>query len=234
MIRVRDSRFVTLCCVVGLAAFALKPALSVIGYGWLEATGGTAEQLAAYSNTPGIASLAREALLDQPLPGDRLVALNMDLLSGRPLLARGWLGLAWREIGDRSGLKMGLSAAAISNVTGPNEGYVMASRAQLLLPLWSRLTPELRAGAVGDVVNAWGMIGEAGRQDLRSGVDGLLPLDRETLRSALLLAGDPATPVLAGLGLATAAAKSGDGLLQPQPVVGSGSVAAPSAVGAGR
>lgn len=232
MIRVRDPRFITVCCVIGLAALAIKPALAVIGYGWLDAVGGNIEKLAAYSNTPGVGSLVREALLNQPLPRERAVSLSQDLLNGRPLLARGWLGLAWREIGDRSGLQMGLSAVAMSNVTGPNEGYVMASRAQLLLPLWGMLTPDLRAGVTGDVVNAWRMIGEAGRQELRSGVANLRPLDRETLRAALLLAGDPAAPVLAGLGLAEHAVPSGD--VSPQPGVGSRAVATPNAVGAGR
>ena len=232
MIRVRDPRFITLCCVIGLAALAVKPALAVIGYGWLEAVGGNAEQLAAYSNTPGVSSLVREALLNQPMQRERAVSLGKDLLSGRPLLARGWLGLAWREIDDRSGLSMGLSAVAMSNVTGPNEGYVMASRAQLLLPLWGMLTPDLRAGATGDVVNAWGMIDGDRRQDLRAGIARLLPLDRGTLRSALLLAGDPAAPVLVELGLAEDGVPSGD--ISQQPRVRSGAVAAPSAVGPGR
>jgi HEAT repeat protein len=201
MIRVRDLRFITSVCMIGLAALAIKPALNLARFGWLNATGADAERLAVYSDTRGARTFALEALLRQPQTAEKGVAVASDYLRVRPLSALGWLGLARFNILGTSDYKAGLSAIAMSNVAGPNEGVVMAGRAALLVPLWRLLTPDMRRGAADDLARAWALMAETDREGVVNAVAKLGPAERVNLRAVLLLEGDQAVPVLAALGL---------------------------------
>ena len=201
MIRVRDLRFLTALATIAMAGLAIRSALGVVGFGLAETFGADSDRFAAYSDAPGAGSFAREALLRQSEEGQKALDVATDLLSVRPLSAGDWLGLARLDIVSRTDLKAGLSALAMSNVTGPNEGSVMASRAALLVPLWSVLPAEVRRTGIDDLVRGWVLMGAPERLSLTDAVATMPPIARANLQAGLLLAGVAAAPVLRALGL---------------------------------
>ena len=89
----------------------------------------------------------------------------------------------------------------MSDLTSPNEGWLMATRAILAVPLWRVLPPDSRRAAVNDLVGGWSEVSDVQRTALRVSLRLQSSRAREEIRAALLLAGEETAPIAETLGL---------------------------------
>ncbi|MGH6844452.1 MAG: hypothetical protein ACRECU_06980 [Methylocella sp.] len=214
----RELRLLTAFAVIGTSFFALSMGVQLARFALTEMSAGgeTRIRLTTWTQTPGIAILARRDLASEPgeaADANERLAATADLLSRAPLDSAAWAMLAALRFASGAPAEKGVSALAMSNLTGPNEGRIMAARAVLALPLWRVLSPASRRWAVRDLVGGWAEVSEAGLTVLRASLRQQAAQTREEIRAALLLAGDGATPVAAALGL-------GGALRDPAPTDG--------------
>jgi hypothetical protein len=92
----------------------------------------------------------------------------------------------------------------MSNLTGPNEGTLMAARAVLELPLWDRLPQRSRRFAAIDLAGGWESVLQQERVALREFMSRADDATRAGLLTELLRAAD-GPPVATALGLALGA-----------------------------
>jgi hypothetical protein len=211
MIRVREQRLWTALMVIGLCAYAIGDAAPTMRLGlaslWANSRTVASDLKPLMSEEP-IGPLARRLALALAPPVDpaaRSAALTT-LLGATPLSGGAWLDLAMARERAGAPLRDVASALALSSLTAPNEAWVMGGRAVFGLPLWAKLPPDVRRGLIGDLIGGWSEIDDARRKDL----DSLLTVEtdqtREEIRAALLLAGEPAAPILSALDLTPNAA----------------------------
>lgn len=203
----RDLRFWTALGVAILAVVTMRGAWSVMGFGIAHAfaTQGNAKiVLESYIERPGVAGEARKAMLRIAPPADdtSLVDDLDGMLTRAPINSATWLDLAGARLAVGDGPARVASALAISNVTGPNESWLMAGRATFGLPLWEVLPPDLRRNVIADLVSGWPYLERPAQQSLSKSLSALSPPTIEQIRAALLLAGKSGTPVIVGLKLA--------------------------------
>jgi hypothetical protein len=160
--RVRELRFLTTVVVIAACGLTVARGWDFVRYSLAAQSAGAetnpSDVLGAWTADPGLTSLALEAMLrarqnpaDTQAIGSRSDILS-NLLSVRPMLSQSWLELA----AARNSVKMPpdrvADAFAMSELTGPNEGAVMARRALLGIVMWGSLSPEARATAVRDII----------------------------------------------------------------------------------
>lgn len=208
MFSIRDPRFSTALVLIGMSAFAISHGIEVTRFAVAEMSADketARERLVPWIDTRGVASLARRHLLSDARNNDVDARTNLtataDLLGLRPLDANAWLILATLRFASNTSLAKGSSALAMSNLTGPNEGWLMANRAFFVLPLWQVLPPDSRRSAMSDLVGGWPQISEVQRTTIRESLRLQTSQAREEIRAALLLAGEDAAPVAETLGL---------------------------------
>ena len=176
---------------IALCAFAMWFAVTVLRYGLSEAGAEAAtarQKLAPFIDDPAVGYLARANLLslaETEDPVARIAALR-DLLALTPLASGVWLDLAQARLENGEPSKKVVSALVLSQLTGPNEGQLMAGRAALALPLWAILPPPARNGAVADLLGGWRYVKEPERQALRAMFSVARQETREAARAALL------------------------------------------------
>jgi hypothetical protein len=154
-------RLVTIVVVAALCGFAIVRGWSALAYSFAaaraESSVSRSDVLSPWTSTPGVASLAREALLQRQIsPRDKDAAAaelerQASLLSIRPLLSQVWLSTAAMRLFSGVTTDKVEGAILMSSLTGPNEGYVMMSRGIFGLTLWDSLRPEVRRNALTDV-----------------------------------------------------------------------------------
>jgi len=231
MFSVRDLRLPTAFTVIGASLFAISMGVQLTRFALAEmATGDEApgNRLATWTHTPGIAVLARRHViseLGEAAGANERLAATAELLSRAPLDSGAWAMLATMRFASGAPMEKGVSALAMSNLTGPNEGRIMAARAVLALPLWRILSPAGRRWAVRDLVGGWAEVSEARHTVLRLSLGQQTAQTREEIRAALLLAGNGAGPIAAALGLGAALRDPASG--------GVGRGAAPGSIGTG-
>lgn len=166
------------------------------------------ERLRPFVDSPGVAPFARRQLLRgaPSLDAETNIEAASNLLARAPLDSEAWATLASLRFKSGAPVEQGAQALALSNLTGPNEGWVMAKRAFLALPLWRVLPPESRRAAISDLVTGWPHVSDLQRAALGNLLSSSSA--REEVRAALLLAGAEAAPVVRKLGLGAPAGES--------------------------
>lgn len=220
MFSVRDPRLLTAFAVIGMSFFAMSMGVQLTRFALAEMSAGDpalGNSLATWTHTPGIAVFARRHViseLGEATDANEKLAATADLLSRAPLNSGAWAILAALQFASGAPAEKGVSALAMSNLTGPNEGRIMAARAVLALPLWQVLSPASRRRAVSDLVGGWAEVTEARHTVLRVSLRQQAAQTREEIRAALLLAGDGAGSVAAALGLGAASRDPASGDLR--------------------
>ncbi|MGH6846067.1 MAG: hypothetical protein ACREC0_01115 [Methylocella sp.] len=207
---VRDPRLLTAFAVIGLAFFAMSMGVELTRFELAEMAGGDeapGSRLATWTHTPGIAVFARRhavSELGEASDASERLAATAALLSRAPLNSGAWAMLAAMRFASGAPVEKGVSALSMSNLTGPNEGPIMAARAVLAIPLWRVLPLASRRWAVRDLVGGWAEVTEARHAVLRVTLGQQAAQTRAEIRVALSLAGDGAVPIAAALGLGAA------------------------------
>jgi hypothetical protein len=211
----RDLRLLTAFAVIGTSFFGMSMGVQLTRFALAEmaaADQAPGNRLATWTHTPGIAVFARRRVvseLGEAADANERLAATADLLSRAPLDSGAWAMLAELRFASGAPVEKAVSALAMSNLTGPNEGRIMAARAVVALPLWRVLSPASRRWAVRDLVGGWAEVTEARHTVLRVSLGQQAAQTREEIRAALLLAGDGAGPVAAALGLGAASREPG-------------------------
>jgi hypothetical protein len=154
-------RLLTACAVIGLCAFALVRGVGIAQFADARAHAGApdarAEAVRAWIDVPGVAALARQAMLtggvdprDSESVRKREAALTA-VLAARPLSSEDWLSLAGARLVAREPYDKVLAALAMSSVTGPNEGNVMFRRGTFGLVQWEILPADVRRRVITDL-----------------------------------------------------------------------------------
>ena len=149
-------RVLTALGVIGLCCFAAWRGGEVIGFVIATdpagAVPGSVARLQSWTQVPGIASAAREALL--AADGSSIDAL-IELLASRPLDSIDWLSLAGKRLEMGAPRNQVLSALMMSRVSGPNEEEVMLRRALVGVLRWEVLPPEIHGQTVHDLAGVF-------------------------------------------------------------------------------
>ncbi len=227
MFSVRDPRLLTAFAVIGTSFFAMTMGVQLTRFAFAEMPVGDkalGNRLAAWTHTPGIAVFARRhavSELDEAAGANERLAAAADLLSRAPLDSGAWAMLAAMRFASGAPVEKGVGALSMSNLTGPNEGRIMAARAVLAIPLWRVLPQVGRRWAASDLVGGWVEVTEAQHTVLRVSLGRQTAPTREEIRAALLLAGDVAGAVAAALGLGAAARDEASGGVKRDAAPGS-------------
>jgi hypothetical protein len=207
---VRAPRLLTALAVIGMSTFAMSMGVELTRFAFAEMLADDEtlkNRVTAWTNTPGIAVFARRRVvseLGEAGDANERLAATADLLSRAPLDSGAWAMLAAMRFASGAPVEKGVSALSMSNLTGPNEGRIMAARAVLAIPLWRVLPPLSRRWAVNDLVSGWAEVSEARHAVLRLLLRQQAAPARAEIRAALLLAGDGGGEVAAALGLGAA------------------------------
>jgi hypothetical protein len=193
MLPLHEPRLWTALIVVGVSLFTISRGFDVAGFALADFSAdqpSMATRLGPWTTKPGVAALALSRLV-KDAPGDANTRKQWatDLLSRAPLDANAWALLAGLRFSTGEPAEKGTTALAMSSLTGPNEGWIMARRGALALPLWRALPPDSRGGAASDLVGGWYYVPELDRAALRASLRLQPPRLREEMRAALLLAG---------------------------------------------
>lgn len=166
---------------------------------------GPPSRLRPWTTTPGVALLARSAIVERSISDAdarmELAAIG-DLLARAPLDSDAWATAAELCLAAQGPLAKCLRGLTMSNLTGPNEGGVMAARAVLALPLWDRLPAQNRRFAATDLAGGWESVLDRERVALRELISRADEATRAGLFSELLRA-EGGVSVSAALGLAS-------------------------------
>jgi hypothetical protein len=154
-------RLLTIVIVMGLSAFAVFDGWSIASFARARAqsAGGaaSADTFRYWAGIPGLAGAVMQATLS-PMRGaadidssrrrmDELAAL----LSVHPLSGSNWLALAGMRLVTAQSYEQVLAALAMSSLTAPNEGMIMAQRGIFGLLQWEALPANARQRAANDL-----------------------------------------------------------------------------------
>ena len=233
MISLRELRVWTFLIVMALSAYVLRQASTVLSFGIAEALAtpqSVEDRLQSFVAAPIVASLARRDLLRLAPAADATSQVEdlAEFLTQRPLASGAWLDLTAAKIAANAGLDEVAASLALSNVTGPNEAYLMAGRAAFGLPLWASLPPDSRRSVISDLVGGWAGIDDSSRVGLKAALARTDGKTREEVRAALLLVGKPAIAIEKALDLKPAPVSNED-KRPPPPLAKPGSIVAPPA-----
>jgi len=175
-------RFATGALMIGLAGIALVQSVTILRFAVADwtATGKDArERVAPFAHASAVAALARARMIEFDAHGDAAPPLGdiYALLDETPLDGGAWLQLAQALQASGSPTERVLAAMAMSHVTGPNEGRLMAERALFGLQFWALGSDDARARLVADIRGGWLLLSEERRRVLR---DRLKEADAET------------------------------------------------------
>ena len=203
-----DIRFWTAIVLIGICGFAVARGWSIVLFSVAaDALKNPAEIAQAWSSTPGVASTALETeVTDKIDPSDLTAANNRReqlsaILSIKPLSSYDWLSLSGMLLVTDEPMQQVLESLALSVLTGPNEGYVMAERGIFGVSLWESLSPDRKNRAAMDL--AMGRIAVLGevRERLRVVLSSKTEQVRSELKNALLATGVSPKEIEQRLGL---------------------------------
>lgn len=207
MIRASDIRVWSALAVIGLSFFVVRQAVNVAAFGWnvtLIDDDNTRDRMAPFSDAPLVGFLARRLLLQSAPanePSEHTVEV-VDFLTRAPLSSEGWLDFARAKFRVENAPAKVAAALALSNLTGPNEGWIAARRVAFALPLWPALPPDSRRGLAADLTGpGFDNLEAPQRFALNVALRTALPKTREEIRATLLLAGKKGEAIAKALGL---------------------------------
>jgi hypothetical protein len=162
------------------------------------------ESVAAWKQTPGVASRARSSVLDivlnHPTSVAAVVHALFDVVEISPTSSGAWQGLAEIEAVRGDDMDHVLDASRMSALTGSHEGSVMKQRALFGLKHWTELPQRDRDTVVRDLAGT-AMHPQLGAQDYRTIIAAKSEAEREEIRAALAASGLTTQDLLQALGV---------------------------------
>ncbi len=192
----------TAIAVIGICGFAAARGWSIVHFSLttmdIVSSENREEAVRAWRTVPGVATAAWQAELTGKInPPDLEAAISRReglsaILSIKPLSSFDWLWLSKMQLATDQTMDRVLETLALSTLTGPNEGKVMAERGIFGLTLWDALPPHLKDRTVSDLaagtILAVGSI-SAARSELRAVLSTELETVRNELRTRLVIEG---------------------------------------------
>jgi hypothetical protein len=108
-----------------------------------------------------------------------------DILSVAPMSSAHWLILSSMRSVAQDPAVWVIAALSMSDVTGPNEGLVMAQRAMFVLSLWENLPSDVRESAANDLAMTWKTFTTPKLDQLRNILSAKSDKDRSDILRAL-------------------------------------------------
>ena len=207
---IREPRFITSVLLIGGGLFAVLRGMTIIGYSWASFGAAQPDRLQAYADAPGVGDAAREALAGAAASPVQAREALQRAVAGRPMSAALWLALAQADLESGQPLDKVLAAAAMSSVTGPNEGGLMAGRAVFLVPLWPQMPVDMRRTTVDELMQAWSLVAAPERRAMAASIATFEEGERVRLQAALIAGGVRGTDIARELHLEAATANSPD------------------------
>ena len=188
-------RFWTAIIVIGFCAFSVGRGVNIVRFSLAMATIGSSESMAEiigkWATVSGIASTALQSKLKEKIDPSNLAAANSRrealsaMLSIEPLSSPDWLALSNVQLITDQPMDQVFGSLALSVMTGPNEGYVMAERGMFGVSLWEDLPPDLKRHVITDL--AAGDVPEYGK--LRAVLSAKSKAAQNELRAGILATG---------------------------------------------
>ena len=186
LMRPRNIRLLTALAVVGFCAWPVWQGFNLIRYAMADSR---PEAVRPWVNVPGLSFAARENTLTSvdDSSDDATVRKRRDelaeILAIRPLSSRYWLKLAEARVDAHEALAKALDALELSEVTGPNEGYMITQRGLFGIWQWEVLPPEVQRRTIADLVAR--QVSDAKLAWLRRTLSEKTEQVRQEIRSAL-------------------------------------------------
>jgi hypothetical protein len=148
-------RLLTAAAVIGLCVWPVWKGIDVIRFAM---AGSQPEAVRPWVDVSGVAFDAREAALTRTNDSsdDATIRKRRDeiaeILAIRPLSSYYWIQLAEARIDDHEPIAKALDALQLSEVTGPNEEYMITQRGLFGIWQWEVLPPEVQQRTIADLV----------------------------------------------------------------------------------
>ena len=169
-----------------------------------EAADGMIESVAAWKNTPGVASRARstvlEIVLNHPTSVAAVAHALFDVVEASPTSSGAWQALAEVESVRGDDMDHLLDAFRMSALTGSHEGSVMRQRALFGLQHWNQLPERDRDTVVRDLLTT-ARLPEFRTEGYRKILEEKSEAERENIRTALTASGLATEDLLQALGV---------------------------------
>jgi hypothetical protein len=169
-----------------------------------EAADSLLESVAAWKNSPGVASRARSTVLDIVLNHPTSVAVVahalFDVVEASPTSSGAWQGLAEIESFRGDDMEHVLDAFRMSALTGSHEGNIMKRRALFGLKHWAEMPERDRDIVVRDALTT-AKYPEYRTEDYRTVIALKSERERDDIRAAFTTSGLADQALLQALGL---------------------------------
>jgi hypothetical protein len=152
--RPQKIRLLTALAVVGICVWPVCQGVNVVRYATADSK---PEALQPWFAVAGLAFDARERALTptNDSSDDSTIRKRRDelaqILAIKPLSSHYWLQLAEVRVDAHEILTKAIDALELSDVTGPNEGYMMAQRGLFGIWQWEALPAEVQYRAIADL-----------------------------------------------------------------------------------
>jgi hypothetical protein len=194
--------------IIGVSLFTISSSAQILRFALSDATAdaaNAAETLGPFAADPMLGGLAKQRLFELTrTDGNSRVEDIAGLLAAAPMSSRAWLVLAAAKLASAAPKTAVINAYVMANLTGPNEGVLMAERVIFALPLWRIFPPPARSALLHDLIGGWQWISREQRTALRAALSIAANETRAEIRGALLSAGRAGAAIAPALGVSAA------------------------------
>jgi hypothetical protein len=191
----RGMGLATMVAIVALCGPAVVRGWDVLRFSTEEAVernqAARGEALQAWASIEGLQYFARQASFsgDVEWNDTKGVVKRRDelteILSVSPMSSPHWLLLSSMRRLARDAPVWIIAALSMSDVTGPNEQYVMSQRAMFVLSLWENLPTDVRESLANDLAMTWKSFSTVKLDELRGMLSSKSDKDRSSILRAL-------------------------------------------------
>lgn len=213
MMRERHLRYLATLLIVGLALYTVSSASTILSFALADLSVNAANASQTYApfvDQPTVAYLARARSIQLAASSDPAQRVDdiKDLLAQTPADSHMWLELAKAQAAQQFPPERLVKPLAMSSLTGPNEGRVMAERAIFMTPLWNNLPADSQRGISSDLLGGWGSMSMPQKLYIGNVVRAAPEEEKHQIAAGLLLAGKDGTALAKALDLLAAPAES--------------------------
>jgi len=213
MMRERHLRYLAALLIIGLAFYTVSSASTILSYALADLSVSAAnapQTYAPFVDQPTVAYLARARMLQLAASSDPAQRADdiKDLLAQTPADGHMWLELAKAQAAQQVPPDRLVKPLAMSSLTGPNEGRVMAERVLFMAPLWNNLPADSRRGISSDLLGGWGSMSMPQKRYIGDVLKSAPEEEKHQIAAGLLLAGKEGTALAKTLDLLAAPAES--------------------------
>ena len=158
LIRPRVTRLLTALAVVGMCIWPVWKGFDVTRFAL---AGSKAEAVLPWLDDAGVAFAAREDALTSinNSSDDATIRKRRDeiaeMLAIKPLSSFYWIQLAEARVDAHEPIAKALEALQLSEVTGPNEEYMITQRGMFGIWKWEVLPPDVQQRSIADLVSGY-------------------------------------------------------------------------------